>query len=274
MSVGRARRAPLRARGGPARGVRARARRGRGERIVAAAQGIRAGRAAPTRRRSPTSLGNPEAHGVLAADFVIDRGRHRAGARVAGASVRRTWWSARPTGITAVVPVDAGGRFTSEVAGLRRHAGLRRQPGDHPGPQGRDGGGAGRLGQPGHGAAAARDLRPLLPALLALPQPADLQARQQLVRRGHQVQATGWSSSTSRSPGCPSTSRTASSASGCPTRATGRSAETASGAARSRSGSRDDPAYPRVDVYGSLAELEADFGVAGAPTCTGRTSTS
>ena len=25
----------------------------------------------------------------------------------------------------------------------------------------------------------------------------------------------------------------------------------------------DDPAYPRVDVYGSLAELEADFGVAG-----------
>ena len=24
----------------------------------------------------------------------------------------------------------------------------------------------------------------------------------------------------------------------------------------------DDPAYPRVDVYGSLAELERDFGVA------------
>ena len=25
----------------------------------------------------------------------------------------------------------------------------------------------------------------------------------------------------------------------------------------------DDPAYPRVDVYGSFAELEADFGVPG-----------
>ena len=41
----------------------------------------------------------------------------------------------------------------------------------------------------------------------------------------------------------------------------------------------DDPAYPRIDVYGSLAELEADFGrlplnADGEPTCTGRTSTS
>ena len=33
----------------------------------------------------------------------------------------------------------------------------------------------------------------------------------------------------------------------------------------------DDPAYPRVDVYGSLAELERDFGVRRRPTCTGRT---
>ena len=35
----------------------------------------------------------------------------------------------------------------------------------------------------------------------------------------------------------------------------------------------DDPAYPRVDVYGSLDELERDFGVRPT-TCTGRTSTS
>ena len=35
----------------------------------------------------------------------------------------------------------------------------------------------------------------------------------------------------------------------------------------------DDPAYPRVDVYGSLDELERDFGVA-VTTCTGRSSTS
>jgi isoleucyl-tRNA synthetase len=32
------------------------------------------------------------------------------------------------------------------------------------------------------------------------------------------------------------------------------------GLTRSRSGS-DDPAYPRIDVYGSLDELERDFGV-------------
>ena len=37
----------------------------------------------------------------------------------------------------------------------------------------------------------------------------------------------------------------------------------------------DNPEYPRVDVYGSLDELEADFGVRSArPTCTARTSTS
>ena len=40
----------------------------------------------------------------------------------------------------------------------------------------------------------------------------------------------------------------------------------------------DDPEYPRVDVYGSLAELERDFGRLprtrrASPTCTARTST-
>jgi isoleucyl-tRNA synthetase len=34
----------------------------------------------------------------------------------------------------------------------------------------------------------------------------------------------------------------------------------------------DDPAYPRTDVYGSLDELERDFGVR-SPTCTARSST-
>ena len=33
--------------------------------------------------------------------------------------------------------------------------------------------------------------------------------------------------------------------------------------------SRDDPAYPRIDVYGSLDELERDFGV-GRTTCIAR----
>ena len=35
----------------------------------------------------------------------------------------------------------------------------------------------------------------------------------------------------------------------------------------------DDPAHPRIDVYGSLDELERDFGVRPT-TCTDRTSTS
>ena len=35
----------------------------------------------------------------------------------------------------------------------------------------------------------------------------------------------------------------------------------------------DDPAYPRIDVYGSFAELEGD-SACRSPTCTGRTSTS
>ncbi len=54
--------------------------------------------------------------------------------------------------------------------------------------------------------------------------------------RGHQDQASGCWSSTRRSAGCPSTSRTASSASGWRTPATGRSPATGSGARRSRSG--------------------------------------
>ena len=37
----------------------------------------------------------------------------------------------------------------------------------------------------------------------------------------------------------------------------------------------DDPAYPRIDVYGSLRRARARLRRAdGRPTCTGRTSTS
>ena len=57
-----------------------------------------------------------------------------------------------------------------------------------------------------------------------------------LVREGERLPATAWSSSTSRSAGCRSTSRTARSASGSRTPATGRSAATGTGAARSRCG--------------------------------------
>ncbi len=42
---------------------------------------------------------------------------------------------------------------------------------------------------------------------------------------------------------------------------TGRSPEIATGAVRFPVWTSDDPAYPRIDVYGSLDELERDFGV-------------
>ena len=56
---------------------------------------------------------------------------------------------------------------------------------------------------------ATRRYRPLLPALLALRQPAHLPRRVVLVRGRSPSSATAWSSSTSRSAGCPSTSTTA-----------------------------------------------------------------
>ena len=104
-------------------------------------------------------------------------------------------------------------------------------------------------------------LRPHLPALLALRRAAGLP--RDLARGSCRSprSATAWSSSTSRSAGCPSTSRTAASASGCERPRLERSAATASGARRSRCGRATTPTYPRIDVYGSLAELERDFGV-------------
>ncbi len=54
---------------------------------------------------------------------------------------------------------------------------------------------------------------------------------------------------------------TADSACGWRACATGRSAETASGVHRSRCGAATIRTTPRVDVYGSLDEIEADFGV-------------
>ena len=68
-------------------------------------------------------------------------------------------------------------------------------------------------------------------------QPADLPGGLVVVRRRSPRSATGWSSSTSRSPGCPAHIKDGSSASGWRTPATGRSAATGSGDRRSRCGS-------------------------------------
>ena len=132
-----------------------------------------------------------------------------------------------------------------------------------------------RLGHRGHRAAAPRDLRPLLPALLALPRAADLHGGLVAGSSRSPSSRTGWSSSTSRSPGCPSTSRTASSASGWRTPATGRSRRNRFWGSPIPVWKSDDPEYPRIDVYGSFEELEARLRRCdGRPTCTGRSSTS
>ena len=83
-------------------------------------------------------------------------------------------------GIEPVMPVGKDGRFTEPVtdyAGMNvfdanlqiiDHLKVASEPAQR---------------HPGHGAAPPRDLRPLLPALLALPRAPDLQGRLVLVRR-------------------------------------------------------------------------------------------
>ena len=270
------------------------ARRGRGSRRTRASSATTAARrswrgspapscsAAPTRRRSPTTSATSARSGVV-------RGRRSSPptdgtglVHTAGAFGEDDKIVTDREGIEAVMPVGKDGRFTAPVDDYAGHARLRREPARSSTTSSattrRTSGDTGAV-TPGHGAAAPRDLRPLLPALLALPRAADLQGRLVVVRRGDGVQASGCSSSTSRSAGCPSTSRTASSASGWRTPATGRSPATGSGARPVPVWKSDDPAYPRIDVYGSFEELERDFGRLpqdrdGTPTCTGPTSTS
>ena len=72
---------------------------------------------------------------------------------------------------------------------LRGHARLRRERPHHRPPQGRHPRrGRDRLGDGGHGAAAPRDLRPQLPALLALPRAPHLHGGVVVVRRGDEDQ--------------------------------------------------------------------------------------
>ena len=80
-------------------------------------------------------------------------------------------------------------------------------------------------------------LRPLLPALLALPQPADLQGRVELVRRGDQLPRPDGRAQRADHLGARARQARPVRQVARPTPATGRSAGTASGAARSRSGS-------------------------------------
>ncbi len=164
-------------------------------------------------------------------------------------------------GIEAVMPVGKDGRFTTPVD---EYAGMlvfdaNLQIIDHL-KAATTGSGRDRLGHARHGAAAPRDLRPLLPALLALPGAADLQGRLVVVRRGDGVQATD----ARAQPGDPLGARAHPG-----TAQFGKWLENARDWSITRNrfwGSpvpvwkSDDPAYPRIDVYGSFEEIERDFG--------------
>ena len=155
--------------------------------VAARCTGARAGRAARTRRCSPYfDAGTPNAFQVLAADFVTTEDGTGI-VHLAPAFGEDDQAVADAAGIAPVVPVDDGRPVHLAGARLRGPAGLRREPADHPRPEAH-----GRAAR--RGAAAPRDLRALLPALLALPQPADLQGGVVLVRRGHRRSGTAWSS--------------------------------------------------------------------------------
>ena len=116
---------------------------------------------------------------------------------------------------------------------------------------------------------APRDLRPPLPALLALRQPARSTGRSRRGSWRSPRSGTAWSSSTSRSPGCPSTSRTARSASGWRTPATGRSRRNRFWGSPIPVWKSDDPRVPAHRRLRLARRARARLRRARRPTCTG-----
>ena len=146
---------------GPARPLRAGARRRHAGRHR---EGRRAGRpalhpAVPVLRRPAQRL--PGAGRRLR----VDRGRHRRRPPVARASARTTRTLCDANGIDDGRADGRAGPLHGRGRAVGRHARVRRQPARHPGAQGRR-----PRGPP-------RDLRPPLPALLALRQAARLPGR-------------------------------------------------------------------------------------------------
>ena len=203
----------------------------------------------------------PNAFQVLGGRLRHHRGRHRRRAPARRRSARTT-----RTLCNAAGHPDRGHRGRPHQvhrarAAVRGPAGLRGEQAGDPRPQGARRGGA------------ARHLHPLVPALLALRHPAGLQGGVVVVRRGDPVPGPDGRAEPADHLGARRTSRTARSASGWPTPATGRSAATGSGARRSRCGS---PTTRTTRGSTSTARWPSWSATSASrsPTCTGRWSTS
>ena len=162
-------------RGAP-RALRRRARRGAGSRDRHAVGAGRAPLPAAVRllRRRRAPRHRRSAFQVLAADFVATEDGTGI-VHMAPGFGEDDQIVANAAGIPTIVPMDEHGRYTARRAAVGRRAGVRRQPGRHPPPQG---------AQP---RAPPRDLQPLVPALLALLQAARLPRHLVVVRRRHEV---------------------------------------------------------------------------------------
>ncbi|GMA85748.1 hypothetical protein GCM10025868_09980 [Angustibacter aerolatus] len=193
-------------------------------------------------------VGRENAHRVLAADYVTtDDGTGIV--HIAPAFGEEDKVVTDAAGIEPVVPVDSKGEFTAEVP---PYAGMHVFEAN---------------------SVIARDLRERgcccgsrayehpYPHCWRCGEPLIYKAVSSLVRAGHEDQGPHGRASTATSPGCPTTSRTARSASGCRTRATGRSAATATGAARSRCGRATTPRTRGSTCTARSTRLERDFGV-------------
>ena len=142
------------------------------DRVVRAAQGHATSSAVATPRRSPTSSGHPNAHPGRRRPTSSPPTDGTGLVHIAGAFGEDDKLVTDRDGIEPVVPVEPGRPVHLPGRRLRGHARLRRQPADHRAPQGghRTGADGGETSvTTRHRAAAPRDLRPLLPALLALP---------------------------------------------------------------------------------------------------------
>ena len=199
--------------------------------------------------------------------FRQHRGRHRH--RAHGSRLWRRRHGDHPGG--GHLGGDSGrsqGSLRWDRAGLRRPACVRRQPADHPRPE--EPGPLG--GRQRRGADAPRDLRALLPALLAVPKPVDLPGGVVVVHQGHRLPRPHGRAQQGHHlvPGARqgwSVRQVAFNAPG-----TGRSRETATGAHRFRCGS---PTIRRIRASTCTAASTSSSAtsVCARQICTGPTST-